>query len=245
MAAALVTGGASGLGHALVRLLRAKGWDVAILDLNAEFGAQVAEDTGSVFIQCDVGDRAAWSESAAQIARDMRPLKKVFLNAGVMSRPASASLFDDIIPWLNGGAYERVMRVNVEGALYGMVETAPLLAANGGGTITVTASVAGLEGFAPDPLYSMSKHAVVGLVRSFGPIFAAEGVCLAAFCPGGIATPLVPHELAKGGFAFLKPEEAAQSCWEVSEQAGAGSVWIQPDAATSVRPYQSTPAFRD
>lgn len=240
---ALVTGGASGLGRALAGLARKTGWEVAILDRDDEAGARIAAETGATFLRCDVASRDDWKVALTAIAEKLPPLGKVFLNAGVMSRPPSASLFDDIIPWLDRGAYERVMRVNVDGVLYGAIESAPRLVRVGGGSITVTASVAGLEGFSPDPFYSMSKHAAVGLVRSFGPIFEPRGVRMAAFCPGGVATPLVPQELAGAGLPFLEAADAAQSCWEVSERAAAGEIWVRASAGEAVHPYRAPPAF--
>lgn len=241
---ALVTGGASGLGRALVMLLRDRKWDVAILDRDAQRGAQAAAETGAAFFPCDVGDRSSWKAALAQVEEALPPLKKVFLNAGIMSRPPDATLFDDISSWLEDGAYERVMRVNVEGVLHGATLCAPRLAAAGGGSITVTASVAGLDGFSLDPLYAMSKHAVVGLVRSFGPVFGKQGLRLAAFCPGGIETPLVPHELAGSGFAMMTPAEAAAACFEVSERAAPGEIWVRADAEDTVHPYRTELAFR-
>ena len=59
------------------------------------------------------------------------------------------------------------------------------------GHILATASLAGLVAIAPDPIYGLTKHGVVGLVKSLGDALAPHGVCISALCPGFIDTPLV------------------------------------------------------
>jgi NAD(P)-dependent dehydrogenase (short-subunit alcohol dehydrogenase family) len=84
------------------------------------------------------------------------------------------------------------MRVNVEGVVHGVRRVLPDLA--DGGAIVVTASAAGGVGYAPDVPYAMTKHAVVGLVRSLAPRLARrqkdQRIC--AICPGGVRTGIVP-----------------------------------------------------
>jgi NAD(P)-dependent dehydrogenase (short-subunit alcohol dehydrogenase family) len=60
----------------------------------------------------------------------------------------------------------------------------------------VTASLAGIIAIAPDPIYGLTKHAMVGLVKSLGPALEPHGVCISALCPGFLDTPLV-SELAR------------------------------------------------
>ena len=82
----------------------------------------------------------------------------------------------------------------------------------GRGTITITCSLAGLTGIPFDPVYAMTKHALIGLVRSSGPRLGAAGVRLQAVCPGLTRTPLLGDaeaELTQVGFALLDPDDVA------------------------------------
>ena len=76
------------------------------------------------------------------------------------------------------------MGANLDGVVFGTHAALPALRARGGGAIVATASLAGLTGVAYDPLYAANKHAVVGLVRSLGPLLAEEGIRFNAVCPG-------------------------------------------------------------
>lgn len=215
---AIVTGGASGLGAALVRRLRLTGWDVTFLDRNEADGEALADETGARFHAGDVTRADAWSRVIEQIRPSASPLGKVFLNAGIMTRPPAAAINDDIFDWMDKGAYQRVMSVNVDGALLGLRATLPLLAAAGGGSVTVTSSAAGLGGLAFDPFYAMSKHAVVGMVRSFAPVFKRRGVRLNVFCPGAMDTAILPADVVALGYETLSADEAAASCIDVDRK---------------------------
>ena len=117
---ALVTGGASGLGLALVTCLKQRGYDVVLLNCNADAGKDAAKSTGSQFIECDVANAADWERVVTTLDHPDCVIERAFLNAGVMTRPPSASLTDDIFAWMDRGAYERVMSINVAGALLGL-----------------------------------------------------------------------------------------------------------------------------
>ena len=224
---ALVTGGASGLGLALVTCLKQRGYDVVILDFNADAGKDAAKSTGSQFIECDVANAADWERVVTTLDHPDCVIERAFLNAVVMTRPPSASLTDDIFAWMDRGAYERVMSINVAGALLGLRAVSTLMARTGGGSITVTASTAALSGLAFDPFYAMSKHAVVGMVRSFAPRLREARIRLNAFCPGGMETAILPHEIAAAKLQILSPHDAAMSCLSVSDQPGVGGIWVR------------------
>ena len=78
--------------------------------------------------------------------------------------------------------YRRIMRVNVDGVVFGVRELAARLMPNGG-SIVATASLAGLVAAPLDPMYAVTKHAVVGFVRSGAPQLAARGIRINALCP--------------------------------------------------------------
>ncbi len=129
------------------------------------------------------------------------------LNAGVTTGEADiAALTDD--------AYRRVLGVNVDGVVFGVRALVPALSARRRGAIVVTASLAGLIGFSPDPLYCLTKHALVGLVRALAPQLAERGVTVNAVCPGIVDTPLVGAArplLEEAGFPLVDPAAVAEA----------------------------------
>ena len=76
----------------------------------------------------------------------------------------------------------------MDGVVFGLRAVVPVLVARGGGSIAATASVAGLIGFPPDPIYTLTKHAVIGLVRGVAPALAPRSIRVNAICPGGVDT---------------------------------------------------------
>ena len=107
----------------------------------------------------------------------------VFLNAGI-GRPSS--ILDGDIE-----AFDAVIAVNLRGVFLGMRAVAPVLIEAGGGSIVVTASVAGLVGGSGMPSYFASKHGVVGLVKAAAAEFGRHGIRVNAVCPGVIDTPIL------------------------------------------------------
>jgi NAD(P)-dependent dehydrogenase (short-subunit alcohol dehydrogenase family) len=142
-----------------------------------------------------------------------------------MSRPVGAPGLDDPFLFLGEEVYRRVMAVNVDGVALGVISALPHLEA--GGDIVVTSSMAGLMPYPLDPYYSMSKHALVGMVRSLGPILLQRSVRLNAVCPAGVDTPLVPPDMR--GFGLLAPTTyIADTVVRILEGGGAGEVWLAP-----------------
>src|SRR5207248_8740634 len=98
------------------------------------------------------------------------------------------------------------------------------------GAIVVTASLAGLTGMPSDPVYALTKHALVGFVRSMAPQLAA--VRLNAVCPGITDTPMIDAQragFAAAGFPLLAPEEVAEAMWRAVSGGGTGECWfVQP-----------------
>lgn len=228
-----------GLGHGLVELLSGRGYSVAVFDVNDELGSSVAEEFSAHYYKVDVSDGDATEAAVNAVLEHQGAPDKVFLNAGIMSRPPSAPLGDDPFEWLDKSC-ERVMGVNVYGALYGLRSIVPPMSTNGGGEIVVTASVAGLMPLPFDPYYSMSKHAVVGMVRSFAPVLEQQRISLNAFCPGLVQTRIVPDEM-KAMENGMSGAEAALSCFEVSEKASAGEVWVREGLRQSLVQYSFAP----
>lgn len=182
----LVTGGASGIGAATARLAAGDGATVIVCDLASSDGQAVADEIGGRFVPLDVGSADAWLALAA----DLDQLDIAILNAGVEFRdPADFRSTDDPGTW-DLDLYRRATSVNIDGVALGLHALVPVLDRLGGGAITATASLAGLIPWSTDPIYSMTKWAVVGLVRASATPLRKKGITINAVCPGGVATPM-------------------------------------------------------
>ena len=208
---AIVTGGGGGIGEALAVRLAGRGAHVVVADVDGARATAVATAIGGSAMSFDVADRDAWGAAVAEIVADHGGLDLVALNAGVMSRPKGVAMAgDDPLHWM-AERYDLVRSVNLDGVAYGVLATVPHLVERGGGAICVTASMAGLMAQPEDPAYSMTKHGVVGLVRSLGPTLVAQGITIGAVCPAGVDTSLVPPDYRDSGYSFAPPDHIAEA----------------------------------
>ena len=202
---ALVTGGASGIGLATGRRLRDAGATVVVVDMNEDAGLTAAGELGGTFLAADVAEPADWERVVAEVDRDLGGIDVAHLNAGT-------SIGQAVIEDLTDEQYRRIMRANVDGVVFGVRAVVPSMARRGGGAIVATASLAGLIPIAFDPVYALTKHAVVGLVRSLVPHLRDKGITINAVCPGLTDTPLIGparEMLEQSGFPLIAPDEIA------------------------------------
>nr|CAB3455248.1 unnamed protein product [Digitaria exilis] len=190
---AVITGGASGIGKATAAEFVRNGARVILADVQDDLGHAVAAELGeATYTRCDVTDE---SQVAAAIdlavARHGR-LDVVFNNAGVSGSlgpfPVSALDMDD---------FDRVMAVNARAMVAGVKHAARVMAPRRSGSIICTASTAGVLGGVAMAPYSVSKAAVVGLVRAVAGELARSGVRVNAISPHYIPTPLVMGAMAE------------------------------------------------
>lgn len=202
---AVVTGGASGIGKASALRLASEGAAVVVADIDGSAAEKVAAEIGGVAVTADVGNVDDWSRIVAA-AEGLGGVDIAHLNAGVLCGESDIATLTD-------GAYRRIMGANVDGVIFGSRAVVPPMVAKGGGSIVVTASMAGLISFPPDPIYTMTKHAVVGFVRGMAPLVSAQGIRLNAVCPGIVDTPLLPREalagLSAAGIPIIDADEVA------------------------------------
>ena len=185
---AFITGGASGIGAEMARRFTREGARVTVADVNDDAGKLVAAEVGGDFEHLDVTDRKAWDAVIA--AHD--PFDIVCLNAGVSTyQHVAGNVSTYPFEHLDDAKYERIMSINVDGVVHGARAVIPGMVARKSGHILVTASLAGIIAIPPDPIYGLTKHAMVGLVKSLGPALEPHGVCISALCPGFVDTPLV------------------------------------------------------
>ena len=220
----LITGAASGIGAAMVRAVTQEGHQALALDVNEETGAALAAETGAVFQQCDVSDPAAWEQVAATL-RNSAPPTHVHLNAGIQIAPPSAALSDYAFESATLDRYRRMMGVNVDGVVFGLQTLLPLMPE--GSAVVVTASLAGITPYDVDPLYAMSKHAVVGLVRSLAKPLAERDIRINAICPGGIDTAIIPEAQRTAEAVFMTPECIAEEVLTLMDTEITGKSWAK------------------
>jgi meso-butanediol dehydrogenase/(S,S)-butanediol dehydrogenase/diacetyl reductase len=184
----VVTGAARGIGRGVALRLGAEGANVTVADLNgvgAEETATAIADAGgkAIGIGCDVGDRASVKMALDAATSEFGRLDVLFNNAGI----SKTQHFMEVTE----GDWDRIMRVNGLGVLYGIQEATKIFRAQGGGgKIVNTASIAGKEGFPLFPAYCASKAAVVSMTQSAARDLAGDHVTVNAFCPGVVTTEL-------------------------------------------------------
>ncbi len=190
---ALVTGSASGIGAAVVRLLEDEGTAVLPLDLATGF---------------DVSDPDAWDTIGG--------VDFAFLNAGI------GGSGDDV------AGYRRMLGVNVDGVVFGVRRLEQAMAA--GSSIVATASLAGLVPMPHDPIYTLTKHAVVGYVRAIAPHLAERRIRINAICPGFVDTPIVTDELRawieSQGIPLIQPDRVAEAVLAAARSEETGQAWV-------------------
>jgi NAD(P)-dependent dehydrogenase (short-subunit alcohol dehydrogenase family) len=235
---ALVTGAASGIGRATAERLAAEGMRLCVVDLHEDGGRQVAADLDGTFHVADVGDPAQVDAAFSHCVRELGSLDVAFLNAGIaIGHPDVEDLPDD--------EYRRIMRVNVDGVVYGArAAVREMLRGRDGGAIVATASLAGLIPFPPDPVYDLTKHAVVGFMRSLAPNLAPKGITANCVNPGMTDTAIIGDEaktlLAEAGFPLMPPSQIADAVVQAVTSGETGHCWVCQPGRDAVR-YE----FRD
>jgi NAD(P)-dependent dehydrogenase (short-subunit alcohol dehydrogenase family) len=156
------------------------------------------------------------------------PAELVCLNAGVITGEGDIRLLGD-------EEYRHALGVNVDGVVYGVRQLAPLMPR--GSAFVVTASLGGLTAVPSDPIYALTKHAVIGFVRSVAPQLAQRGIRINAVCPGFVDTPMLDATgqrqlFAQARFPLLQPENVVEAVLLAAQSEETGQAWaIQPGRA--------------
>ncbi len=234
---ALVTGGGSGIGRATSIRFAAAGARVFVVDRDRERADAVATEVGGEAFAADMGDSADVDASFAACETAFGGVDIAFLNAGIAIGVANlAELTDD--------DYYRMMRVNVDGVVFGLRAAIRALTSRGGGAIVATSSLAGIIAFPPDPVYDASKHAVVGLIRSAAPALAAKGITANTVNPGIVDTNILSggakEMLHAAGFPIMDPAQIADAVFGLVTTGVTGQCWVCQPGREPV-PY----TFRD
>ena len=217
---AVVTGAGLGIGRATAVRLAAEGAKVLAAgrtpaDLDETVRAIRAAGGTAEACEADVAIRADVERMVQAAVATWGRLDVLVNNAGVM---------DDFVPVaeVTDELWQRVMRINLDGVFHGCRAAVPIMVKQGEGCIVNVASIGGLAGARAGAAYTASKHAVVGLTKNIGYMYAQTGVRCNAIAPGGVQThigaTMRPHEFGfkrmSTGLAtavrMAKPEEIAE-----------------------------------
>lgn len=180
--ACLITGGTSGIGEATVELFVAEGAKVMFTGRNAESGAKIAKATGATFFQSDVTREADIKASIDATAKAFGKLDVLFSNAGGPTKGTAADVtYDD---------FKHATDLLLGSVIFGIRHAAPLMKANGGGSIINNASVAAQRSHMGQYLYSICKAGVVQATKMAGMELGPSNIRVNCISPGAIATPI-------------------------------------------------------
>ncbi|KRD46609.1 MULTISPECIES: SDR family NAD(P)-dependent oxidoreductase [Acidovorax] len=247
--AAIVTGGASGLGEATARELARLGAKVAVLDRNAELAEKVAADIGGVACACDITDAASVTAALEKAAAAHGPARILMNVAGIGSakrivqRDGSAAPLED---------FTRVVTINLIGS-YNVsrlfaAACAKLDALQSGerGVMMFTASAAAFDGQVGQQAYSASKGGLVGMTLPMARDLAQHGIRVCTVAPGLFATPLMkelPEAVQQSLAASIpfpprlgKPEEFAELACHIVTNGHLNGEVIRLDGALRMAP---------
>jgi len=253
--AAIVTGGASGLGEASARMLAAQGVKVAIFDMNAERGEAVARDMGALFCQVDVTDEASIDAGLVK-ARERNGVERVLVNcAGIApgrrtvtkKRETGELIAHDL------ASFRKTVEINLIGTYAMISKSAAAMAAlepvtpdGGRGVIVNTSSVAAQDGQIGQSAYSASKGGVLAMTLPVARDLSGFGIRVMTIMPGLFHTPLfegIAEDYRKALEANVpfpsrlgRPEEYAQLVRSIIENDMLNGEAIRLDGALRMQP---------
>lgn len=225
---AIVTGGVSGIGKAIVELFVKEGAKVVIADLNEKLGEELINNLGEgnvIFIKADASSAEDNKKIVEAAIENFGALHIAVNNAGIGGE-------SNAVADLSIEGWKKVIDINLNGVFYGMHYQIPEIEKVGGSIINM-ASILGAVGFAKSSAYVAAKHGVVGLTQAAGWEYATKGVRINAIGPGFIATPLVEANLDADSLKYLETQHAFQRLGKPQEVAEL-ALWLASDKASFV-----------
>lgn len=190
---AIVTGGASGFGESTVRLFFQHGAKVVIADVQDDLGISLCKDLDSnanvVYVHCDVTSDSDVKNVVDTAVSKFGKLDIMFNNAGI---PGD---LDFTILGSDNDNFKRVFDVNVFGAFLGAKHAAKVMIPAKKGVILFTSSIASVTSGESPHSYTMSKHAVVGLMKNLCVELGQHGIRVNSISPCAVATPLLTNAM--------------------------------------------------
>jgi 2-hydroxycyclohexanecarboxyl-CoA dehydrogenase len=183
---ALVTGGAQGIGRGIAAALAARGFRVAIADLNIETAAQTAKDLSEaggtvIAVEVNVTDTASVEAGVRAVTRDLGPVEIVVNNAG----------WDDYMPFAatTEDFWDKILDLNFKGALRVTQAVLPDMTERGFGRVINIGSDAGRVGSSLESVYSGAKGGIIAFTKTLAREVATKGITANVVCPGPTDTP--------------------------------------------------------
>jgi NAD(P)-dependent dehydrogenase (short-subunit alcohol dehydrogenase family) len=251
---AVITGGASGLGAATARALAAEGVKIALFDLNADVGEQVAKELGGIFCKVDVTSDESVDAGFAK-ARAAQGQERILINcAGIASGIKTVSRDKETkqVKHYPLDAFAKTININLIGTFRcvaksgaGMVTLEPMIDGERGAMV-MTASVAAVDGQIGQAAYSASKAGVLGMTLPIARDFSSEGIRINSILPGIFETPMMaslPHNVQAGLGASVpfpkrlgKPAEYAALALEMCRNSYINGEHVRLDGAIRMAP---------
>lgn len=226
---ALVTGGNSGIGLGMAHGLAEHGADVCVWGTNtarnAEAVAALAEHgTRAHAVTCDVGDEAAVTAAMAETLDRLGRVDSCFANSGVGG--AGTSFVDTTL-----ADFQRVTRVNLEGAFLTLRSAAAHMIERGGGGVLVgTSSVSAIDGSPRNQAYAASKGGLIAMMRACAVELARYGITAHSVLPGWIETPMAARALHSEGFQTVVKKRVPLRRWGQPADFAALAVYLASGA---------------
>jgi NAD(P)-dependent dehydrogenase (short-subunit alcohol dehydrogenase family) len=226
---AIVTGGSFGIGRATAIMFAQRGAKVAIVDWVEDQETLNAIQQGggeAIFIKCDVSKANDVQAMVEQTVNTFGRLDYAFNNAGIEGESA----FTHEVTEEN---FEKVIGINLKGVWLCMKYQIPHMLHQGKGAIVNCSSIAGVIGFPGIPIYSASKHAVIGITKTAALEYATTGIRVNVICPGVIQTPMIDrfidkNKTTKEAMISGEPIGRAGTPEEIAEAA----LWLCSDASS-------------
>jgi 3-oxoacyl-[acyl-carrier protein] reductase len=220
---AIVTGGGSGIGEAIVRRIASENGQVVVFDRESASLARVAKTYGVTSIQVDISDEAAVKTSFERVFDQFGKLDIVINSAGIVG-PTSTKIVD-----YRTEDFLQVLQINLIGSFFVTKYAVQAMLPGNYGRILLVSSMAGKEGNPGMAGYSTAKAGVIGLVKSIGKEYAEAGITVNGIAPAVIRTPM-NEKTSPAQLSYLTEripmkrlgtvEEVANlACWIVSEEA--------------------------
>ena len=228
---ALITGGNSGIGLGMARMLAEAGADIAIWGTNpakneAARAALAATGRRVLALACDVGDEAAVDAAFARTVAELGRVDGCFANAGVSGRGQTSFLDMATAEW------NRVLRVNLHGAFYTFRAAARHMAERGdGGVLVGTASLAAIEAAPRSEHYAATKGGMISMIRALAVEFARHRIRAHAILPGWIETDMTANAVGNPKFAGNVMPRIPMRRWGTGGDFGGIAVYLMSDAS--------------